>query len=292
MSNLIAGRPPGGAHPGGGGPANDDRPPAVLLGALAVAALIGTVLFFLFGRFGGGSDDSGRAVPVRDADSAPAVAPPPRERVALTVTLLGGGSGVIQIQPGDIACIESCEHEFDRGTRVTVTAEPATGSTFDAWGDACDGDGRCRIVMDRPRALDATFVTEATDPADSGDPLCDPDLAAPDDPACAEDDLDAGGEDLDPGDDDLGAPPAPSCSDGRDNDRDGLTDAGQDPDCSGGGAEGAAPASPGAPPPPPPPPPPPRAARSNCSDGRDNDADGLTDRAQDPDCVGGRSEGG
>jgi hypothetical protein len=60
------------------------------------------------------------------------------------------------------------------------------------------------------------------------------------------------------------------CSDGLDNDGDGLVD-GDDPDC-------------GTPPPPPPPPPDDRPDIPQCSDGRDNDGDGLTDFPDDPGC--------
>lgn len=270
MSDLIAGPSPGGTRGRGPDPGNDGAPPLVLMAALVTAALIAVTLVALFGRFGGGDDPPTQ--PVRDAAPIPAAAPVQRERVTLAVTLLGGGDGVIQIQPGDIACIRSCEHEFDRGTRVTVTADASSGSTFAGWSDACAGTGRCSLRMDTARALDATFDRK---PAAS---LCDDPIAAADDPACA-DDLDAGSEELDPGADDLAPPAVRDCADGRDNDRDGLTDAAQDPDCTTGNAEAGTGAAPGATAPPPP-----TLGPKDCSDGRDNDGDGLTDKAQDPGC--------
>lgn len=272
MSDFIAGPGAGGARKGGAGPSTDGGPPPVLMAALGAAALIAIALVALFGRFGSG--DEGQAAPVRDPDATPAITTAERERVMLSVTLLGSGDGVIQIQPGDIACIESCEHEFDKGTRVTVTADARGGSTFKSWGDACDGSGRCSIVMTAARALDATFDSKPTEP------LCDDDLDAAADAACAGDDLDPGAEDLDPGDDLDPAPPAGDCADGRDNDRDGLTDTAQDPDCLSGSAEAGSGRPPGATAPPP------AAAVRDCSDGRDNDGDGLTDTAQDPGCDG------
>ena len=276
MSDFIARPAAGGAREGGGGPWNGGAPPPVLIAALAAAAVIAVTLFALLGRFGGG--DEGQAVPVRDADSAPAGAAAQPERVELAVALLGSGEGVIQIQPGDIACIKPCEHEFDRGTRVTVTADPASGSTFEGWDDACRAAGRCSIVMDDDHALGATFKAK---PAAPDKPLCDDAVTAADDPACMEEEL--GDEELGLGDEPLEPAPAADCADGRDNDRDGLTDSAQDPDCADGGAEAGAAATPGAPAPP---------APNDCADGRDNDRDGLTDRAQDPNCVGGRSESG
>jgi hypothetical protein len=252
------------------------------MGALAAAMLIGILLFVLLGRFG--TDEGTQAAPVRDAQATPADAALP-ERVLLAVTMLGGGDGVIQIQPGDIACTKSCEHEFETGTRVTVTADAKSGSTFSGWADACDGTGTCSLRMNAGRSLDATFDPKPTAPVD---PLCDPDLDLQD-PACADNGLDTGADAPVPGDEPLGAPPAPvtgDCADGRDNDGDGLTDAAQDPNCSTGSSEAGGGTSTGGTAPPPPPP----AAPKECSDKRDNDGDGLIDTAQDPGCPGGGTE--
>ena len=279
MSDFTAGGAAGGARQGGGDPVNGGAPPPVLMGALAAAMLIGIVLFVSLGRFGGENED---AQAVRDAEAAPAGPAAPAaqpERVLLTVTLAGGGDGVIQIQPGDIACTRSCEHEFNMGAQVTVTADARGGATFAGWADACDGTERCSIRMDEARALDATFDPAPTAPPD---PLCDEDLGDAQDPACADESLDPGSDEgLDP------PPPPPAtgdCADGRDNDRDGLTDAAQDPDCTTGTSEAGSAASTGGTAPAP------AASPKECADGRDNDADGLIDTAQDPGCPGGGTE--
>jgi hypothetical protein len=70
----------------------------------------------------------------------------------------------------------------------------------------------------------------------------------------------------------ISAPPDPACSDGADNDADGLIDHPADPGCAD-----AADTDETDPPPPPPDP--------ACSDGADNDADGLTDHPADPGCA-------
>src|SRR5436189_212251 len=73
-----------------------------------------------------------------------------------------------------------------------------------------------------------------------------------------------------------GSPAAAQCSDGRDNDGDGLVDE-ADPGCDADDTEA----------------PNDRPARaSDCHDGRDNDGDGLVDAAQDPGCASGGSEAG
>jgi len=266
MSDFDA-APASGAHNRATGPASGGSPPPVLVAALATALLIAVGLVALFWSGGGGNDVE--PVPL---DGAQATAPPVRTRVQLTVSVDGDGSGRVRIASG-VSCGQSCEHEFAFGKRLTVTADAADGSSFKGWGDACDGTTRCSFVMDGDRSLTATFDSRA--PSDA---QCDADV----DPSCAA---------TTPAE-----PPPPAaaadCNDGRDNDGDGLTDAAQDPDCEHGGEAGSTASPTPVTPPKTKTPPPPSATANQCSDGRDNDGDGLTDSAQDPDCRTGRSEGG
>ncbi|MCK5411455.1 MAG: IPT/TIG domain-containing protein [Gemmatimonadetes bacterium] len=48
----------------------------------------------------------------------------------------------------------SCSADFDDGTAVTLTANPAAGSAFVAWSDDCTGGGTCNLTMDADK--DAT----------------------------------------------------------------------------------------------------------------------------------------
>jgi hypothetical protein len=87
---------------------------------------------------------------------------------------------------------------------------------------------------------------------------------------------------------------ASDCHDGRDNDGDGLVDAAQDPACANGDSEsgsGGPSKAPTTTTTTPAPPPPPAAPPPQCGDGRDNDGDGLVD-AKDPGCASGGTEGG
>lgn len=242
----------------------------MLVAALGVALLIAVGLIAAFSSLGGGGEDEPPAE--RRAATTTTTAD---DRVLLTVSVAGSGSGRVQVADSEVSCNSSCEYKFTMGRRVVVTAEPSTESTFDGWDDACSGDGRCTFVMDRPRSLVATFTEEPVE-----EPVCEEGVAADEqDPACAPDDLDDPAQPPEPG---------PDCFDNIDNDDDGLTDTAQDPDCEESGSESgtAAPPSGAAPPPPP-------AARPDeCNDRKDNDGDGLTDRAQDPDCETGRSESG
>lgn len=249
----------------------DGGPPIVLVAALATALLIAVGLVAAFSSLGG--DDASEPI----SESAGTTTTTDDNRVLLTVSVDGSGSGQVEITPSDVSCNRSCEYRFTPGRRVVATAQAAEGSTFDGWGDACSGEERCSFVMDQPRTLSATFTEE--EPAEEGEEeiLCEEDLPLDEqDPNCVPD---APSEPREPG---------PDCFDNIDNDDDGLTDTEQDPDCEATGSEAAGATPPGGAPAPRPP-----AAQPNeCTDGEDNDNDGLTDRAQDPDCESGRSESG
>ena len=252
-------------------------PPPVLLAALGAALLIAVGLIFAFASLGG--DEGG--VAGSETPAGVTTATTPDDRVLLTVSVSGSGIGGVEISPSDVSCNASCEYKFTEGTRVTATAEPLTGSTFEGWGDACTGDGRCSFVMDRTRSLSAEFTERSA----AADPLCEEVAPEDRDPTCPPEE--------EPGTTTQPVDPGPDCGDGRDNDDDGLTDTEQDPDCETSGSEAGTAIPPATTPPPSgtsPSPSPPVA--NQCTDGEDNDDDGLTDRAQDPDCETGRSESG
>jgi hypothetical protein len=249
-------------------------PPPVLLAALGAALLIAVGLVAAFASLRG--DDSAEPAAKRPATTQTVTTD---DRVLLLVYAGGSGFGRVQITPSDVSCNAACEYKFTEDTRVTATVDPASGSTFEGWGDACRGKERCSFVMDRPRTLSATFATETT----TVDPLCEGVAPADRDPTCPPPEEGTDNEPVVPG---------PDCEDARDNDDDGLTDSAQDPDCETTGSEGGTSEPGGTSPRSDTPPPPPSLAPNECLDGEDNDGDGLTDRAQDPDCEKGRSESG
>jgi Divergent InlB B-repeat domain len=63
--------------------------------------------------------------------------------------------------PTGVSCGTTCETSFGYGTEVTLTAEPATGSTFSGWsGAGCSGTGSCKVTMTALREVTATFGLE------------------------------------------------------------------------------------------------------------------------------------
>jgi hypothetical protein len=89
---------------------------------------------------------------------------PPSE-FALTVSLAGTGSGTVTSSPAGINCGVDCSEAFAAGTEVTLTASPASGSTFGGWSGACTGTGTCKVTMSQTRSATATFTAESKPPA-------------------------------------------------------------------------------------------------------------------------------
>jgi hypothetical protein len=83
--------------------------------------------------------------------------------VTLKVARAGGGSGTVTSSPAGVSCGTTCETSFAYGTEVTLTAQPATGSTFSGWsGTGCSGTGSCTVTMTALREVTATFGLEQT----------------------------------------------------------------------------------------------------------------------------------
>jgi hypothetical protein len=77
---------------------------------------------------------------------------------ALTVTKAGTGTGTVTSSPTGITCGSTCSASYNSGTSVTLTATPATGSTFTGWSGACTGTGTCSVSMTAVRSVAATFT--------------------------------------------------------------------------------------------------------------------------------------
>jgi bacillolysin len=77
-----------------------------------------------------------------------------------TLTISRGGAGwgsVTSSLPG-IICGSDCSEAYPHGTSITLTATPATGSSFGGWsGGGCSGTGTCLAAMDADKSITATF---------------------------------------------------------------------------------------------------------------------------------------
>lgn len=75
----------------------------------------------------------------------------------LTVTTSGTGAGTVSSTPAGIDCGTDCSQRYADGTSVTLSAAPASGSTFAGWGGSCSGTGSCTLSMSAVRSVSATF---------------------------------------------------------------------------------------------------------------------------------------
>jgi hypothetical protein len=79
---------------------------------------------------------------------------------ALSVMEAGTGTGTVTSAPAGISCPSTCSANFASGTRVTLTASAASGSTFAGWsGGGCAGTGTCMVTLTAATAVTATFNT-------------------------------------------------------------------------------------------------------------------------------------
>ena len=79
--------------------------------------------------------------------------------LALTVAKAGTGSGTVTADDAaKISCGIDCSEVYEPGTVVTLTASPATGSSFTGWSGACGGSGSCQVTMSEARSVTATFA--------------------------------------------------------------------------------------------------------------------------------------
>jgi RHS repeat-associated protein/uncharacterized repeat protein (TIGR02543 family) len=89
------------------------------------------------------------------ADFAPAFKP-------LSVATLGSGTGTVTSSPAGIDCGTVCRADFAPNTVVTLTASPASGSTFGGWSGTCTGHATsCTVALDQARSVSATFSAPA-----------------------------------------------------------------------------------------------------------------------------------
>lgn len=88
----------------------------------------------------------------------------------LQLTILGSGSGTVNIVPGT-ACTTNCTQYYKDGIQVTLTAAPNTSSIFSGWGGVCAGTGSCTVTMNGITSASATFtLNDLTPPVTTASP--------------------------------------------------------------------------------------------------------------------------
>jgi len=75
----------------------------------------------------------------------------------LTIAMAGTGAGIVKSKGAGIECKASCSLSIAAGTKVSLTAEPKVGATFNGWSGACSGTGLCKVVLSEAQSVTATF---------------------------------------------------------------------------------------------------------------------------------------
>jgi aryl-phospho-beta-D-glucosidase BglC (GH1 family) len=108
--------------------------------------------FALFNRYNGSIVDQGAlSALLRGAGVSSGT------QYTLSTAKSGSGTGTITSSPSGINCGSTCSAGYSSGTAVTLTASPASGSTFAGWSGACSGTGSCTVSMSAARSVTATF---------------------------------------------------------------------------------------------------------------------------------------
>ena len=85
-------------------------------------------------------------------------------RNTLNVVKAGSGSGTVTSSPTGIECGSTCSHTYPDATKVTLSATPASGSTFTGWsGGGCAGTGSCELTIAADITVTATFQTSTAE---------------------------------------------------------------------------------------------------------------------------------
>jgi RHS repeat-associated protein/uncharacterized repeat protein (TIGR02543 family) len=83
-------------------------------------------------------------------------------QTTLHVTVTGSGTGTVTSSPVGISCGQTCSFGFTANSVVTLTASPATGSTFQGWLGACSGTiTPCTVTLNQTQNLFAEFSAPA-----------------------------------------------------------------------------------------------------------------------------------
>jgi List-Bact-rpt repeat protein len=88
---------------------------------------------------------------------------------SIAVSKAGDVTGSIVSSPAGIQCGTTCFATYSAGTQVTLTANPAAGSTFAGWsGGGCSGTGACTVNGSGLTSVTATFTSTANSGAETG----------------------------------------------------------------------------------------------------------------------------
>ncbi len=90
-------------------------------------------------------------------------------KYTLSVVKKGSGKGTVKSNPAGIYCGPDCSEdsgEFDKGSKIKLTATASDGSVFSGWGGACSDCGKneeCTVTLNSDLTCTAAFDTASQD---------------------------------------------------------------------------------------------------------------------------------
>jgi hypothetical protein len=136
--------------------------------SLVACSLGGCSALLDFSTFSGESDGG---VPPRDTNGAdvpgtdtPMSDTPPMDTPgSATLMVSVTGMGMVTSDPSGISCGATCTAEFPESSDVTLTAAPASGSTFLGWSGGCTGSAlTCTVTLSAATTVEAEFAVRGS----------------------------------------------------------------------------------------------------------------------------------
>ena len=78
------------------------------------------------------------------------------------LNLFVSGDGEILALPSNFSCENQCSNRYTEGTTVILTPSPKAGSAFSHWTGDCTGSGECKLTIDSPKTVGASFISSYT----------------------------------------------------------------------------------------------------------------------------------
>jgi hypothetical protein len=119
------------------------------------------------------------AAAVASCGGAPDLGPASVGAGSHAVSVTVSGSGTVRSSPAAIDCGATCTATLSDGTALTLTATPASDTTFAGWSGDCSGTSPCTLQMKGDLSVRATFVSGPPAPPPGPPPPAPPPPAPP-----------------------------------------------------------------------------------------------------------------